>query len=77
MGFHNVNPLTGDFALEIQKAFLVEQGEKTRAVNRCMLMGNFFDILNHSDNEFSLHDSTKTWLIAPHLKYSNGVIIKG
>lgn len=42
---HNVNPATGDFAVEIGEGFTWDRGEMTGSVRECSIVGNFFDLL--------------------------------
>jgi len=61
MGFHNLNPMTGDFALSISTGFFVEHGELTKPIRGCMLVGNFFDIMKNIKG-FHKEDVIRGWI---------------
>lgn len=44
LGAHTANPISGDFSVEANNAFLVEGGEFT-PVKKAMLSGNIFDLM--------------------------------
>ncbi|MCC7553349.1 MAG: TldD/PmbA family protein [Methanobacteriaceae archaeon] len=46
LGAHTANPISGDFSVEANNAFLIENGEITKPVKKAMISGNLFEILN-------------------------------
>ena len=46
LGAHTANPISGDFSVEANNAFLIENGEITNSVKKAMISGNIFEILN-------------------------------
>ncbi|WP_409200561.1 TldD/PmbA family protein [Methanobrevibacter sp. DSM 116169] len=46
LGAHTANPISGDFSVEANNAFLIENGEITKSVKKAMISGNIFEILN-------------------------------
>lgn len=46
LGAHTANPISGDFSVEANNAFLIENGEITDSVKKAMISGNIFEILN-------------------------------
>ncbi len=45
LGAHTANPISGDFSVEANNAFLIENGEITKPVKKAMISGNIFDAL--------------------------------
>lgn len=45
IGAHTANPLTGDFSVEVQNAFIMEDGACQQPVRKAMIAGNIFDML--------------------------------
>lgn len=45
IGAHTANPLTGDFSVEVQNAFFMEDGIHQRPIRKAMLAGNIFEML--------------------------------
>ncbi|RQD79944.1 MAG: TldD/PmbA family protein, partial [Methanocalculus sp. MSAO_Arc1] len=45
IGAHTANPLTGDFSVEIQNAFFMEDGHIQEPIRKAMLAGNIFGML--------------------------------
>ncbi len=45
IGAHTANPLTGDFSVEVQNAFIMEDGICQQPVRKAMLAGNIFEML--------------------------------
>lgn len=56
LGAHTANPISGDFSVEVNNAFIIENGELVNPVKKGMLSGNIFEVL--SDVE-ALSDSVK------------------
>lgn len=46
IGAHTANPLTGDFSVEVQNAFFMEDGIIQEPVRKAMIAGNIFDMLS-------------------------------
>lgn len=44
IGAHTANPLTGDFSVEVQNAFIMEDGIIQEPVRKAMIAGNIFDM---------------------------------
>ena len=47
IGSHTSNPITGDFAVEIQNAFMVKNGEEI-PIKKGLLSGNIFECLKEA-----------------------------
>ncbi len=45
IGAHTANPLTGDFSVEVQNSFFMEDGVKGDPIRKAMLAGNIFEML--------------------------------
>ncbi|MGL4669471.1 MAG: TldD/PmbA family protein [Methanobacteriaceae archaeon] len=45
LGAHTANPISGDFSVEANNAFLIENGEITKPIKKAMLGGNIFSSL--------------------------------
>ncbi len=69
MGYHNMNPVSGDFSLDISLAML--DGKPVRG---CFLTGNIFDILR--DGEWGRTSKTREWLTSPTLSFEGRVVAK-
>lgn len=48
LGAHTANPISGDFSVEANNAFIIENGEITGPVKKAMLSGNIFQVLKQS-----------------------------
>lgn len=46
IGAHTANPLTGDFSVEVQNAFIMEDGICQQPVRKAMIAGNIFEMLS-------------------------------
>jgi PmbA protein len=42
LGAHTANPISGDFSVEANNAFIIENGEITTPVKKAMISGNIF-----------------------------------
>ena len=69
MGYHNMNPVSGDFSLDISLAILGD-----RPVRGCVLTGNIFDILKNG--EWGRRAKTRGWLTSPVLSFEGEVVAK-
>ena len=45
LGAHTANPITGDFSVEVNNGFIIEDGEKTKPIKKAMISGNVYEIL--------------------------------
>lgn len=45
LGAHTANPISGDFSVEANNAFLIENGEITTPVKKAMISGNIYEVL--------------------------------
>lgn len=45
LGAHTANPISGDFSVEANNAFKIENGEITDPINKAMISGNIFEIM--------------------------------
>ena len=45
LGAHTANPISGDFSVEANNAFKIENGELTDSINKAMISGNIFEIM--------------------------------
>jgi PmbA protein len=75
MGFHNMNTVTGDFALDIAKGFLIENGELGRAVKGCMLVGNFLEVLK-GPMDFDSNPRWRGSFCCPRMRFNGRVVSK-
>ena len=46
LGAHTANPISGDFSVEASNAFKIEKGELNYPINKAMISGNIFEIMN-------------------------------
>ncbi len=46
LGAHTANPISGDFSVEVNNGFLIENGEISKPVKKAMVSGNIFNILS-------------------------------
>ncbi|MEA4956235.1 Metalloprotease TldD [bioreactor metagenome] len=46
LGAHTANPISGDFSVEANNAFLIENGEISKPVKKAMISGNIFQALS-------------------------------
>ena len=46
LGAHTANPISGDFSVEVNNAFIIENGELVAPVKKGMLSGNIFEVLS-------------------------------
>ena len=67
MGYHNMNPVSGDFSLDISLALL---GDKP--VRGCVLTGNIFKILESCS--FGRGDETRDWFTGPRIAFEGRVV---
>ena len=47
LGAHTANPISGDFSVEANNAFKIENGEISYPVKKAMLSGNIFDVMKN------------------------------
>ena len=47
LGAHTANPISGDFSVEANNAFKIEDGELTDPINKAMISGNVFEIMKN------------------------------
>ncbi|MDR2623518.1 MAG: TldD/PmbA family protein [Methanobrevibacter sp.] len=47
LGAHTANPISGDFSVESNNSFLIENGEIAKPVKKAMIVGNIFDGLSN------------------------------
>ncbi|KZX10988.1 TldD/PmbA family protein [Methanobrevibacter curvatus] len=45
LGAHTANPISGDFSVEINNPFLIENGEITKPIKKAMISGNIFKVI--------------------------------
>ena len=45
LGAHTANPISGDFSVEANNAFKIENGELTDPIDKAMISGNIFEIM--------------------------------
>ncbi|WP_410319919.1 TldD/PmbA family protein [Methanobrevibacter sp.] len=45
LGAHTANPISGDFSVEANNTFKIENGELTDPINKAMISGNIFEIM--------------------------------
>lgn len=49
LGAHTANPISGDFSVECNNAFTVENGEITDGVKKAMISGNIYELMGKCD----------------------------
>ncbi|MFC2174735.1 TldD/PmbA family protein [archaeon] len=69
MGYHNMNPVTGDFSLDIVLALL--DGKPVRG---CVLTGNVFKMLE--EGEWTGKPETRDWFTSPMFSFEGEVVGK-
>ena len=69
MGYHNMNPISGDFSLDITLALLDET-----PIRGCVLTGNIFDILKEA--KFCGASETREWFTSPQMVFDGKVVAK-
>ena len=47
LGAHTANPISGDFSVEANNAFKIENGELSDSINKAMISGNIFEIMKN------------------------------
>ena len=45
LGAHTANPISGDFSVEANNAFIIENGEITDSVKKAMISGNIYELM--------------------------------
>ena len=49
LGAHTANPISGDFSVEANNAFTIENGEITDGVKKAMISGNIYELMRKCD----------------------------
>lgn len=49
LGAHTANPISGDFSVEVNNGFLIENGEITKTVKKAMISGNVYETLKNCE----------------------------
>lgn len=49
LGAHTANPISGDFSVEANNAFVIENGEITDSIKKAMISGNIYDLMKNCD----------------------------
>ncbi len=49
LGAHTANPISGDFSVEVNNGFLIENGEITKPVKKAMISGNVYETLKNCE----------------------------
>lgn len=49
LGAHTANPISGDFSVEANNAFVIENGEISHAVKKAMISGNIYELMKGCD----------------------------
>ena len=75
MGFHNMNPITGDFALDVTQGFTIRDGELDKPIRGCMLVGNFLKIME-GEVEFGKEERGRSWFFTPRLGFKGKIVSK-
>lgn len=72
MAVHNVNPVTGDFSVEIAAGFTLEKGEIKKPIRGCAIVGNFFEVLKglRACDDAQAHG----WYYGPSLVYRGKIV---
>jgi len=74
IGAHTANEISGDFSVECQNSFLIENGEMTKPIRSVMVSGNVFDILKKIDG--AGHDVRHTGsVVTPSVRISDLSVI--
>lgn len=70
LGAHTANPISGDFSVEVNNAFIIKNGELDSPVKKGMLSGNIFEVL-HDVEALSNSVKQKGSVILPRLLAHN------
>ncbi|WP_413826943.1 TldD/PmbA family protein [Methanobrevibacter sp. UBA313] len=49
LGAHTANPISGDFSVEVNNGFLIENGEITKPIKKAMISGNVFETFKNCE----------------------------
>lgn len=49
LGAHTANPISGDFSVECNNAFTIENGEITDGIKKAMISGNIYELMGKCD----------------------------
>ena len=49
LGAHTANPISGDFSVELNNAFTIENGEITDGVKKAMISGNIYELMKNCE----------------------------
>jgi PmbA protein len=49
LGAHTANPISGDFSVEVNNGFLIENGEITKPIKKAMISGNVYETLKNCE----------------------------
>ena len=74
LGAHTANPISGDFSVEANNAFKIENGEITDGVKKAMISGNIFDIMKRCDGLKSEIKQKGSFIIPKIIAYDLKVI---
>lgn len=47
LGAHTANPISGDFSVEVNNAFTIENGEIADGIKKAMISGNIYDLMKN------------------------------
>ncbi|MBN3037641.1 MAG: TldD/PmbA family protein [Candidatus Diapherotrites archaeon] len=74
MGYHNINGVTGDFALDVVHGFMFKDGEAIKPFRGSLLVGNVFSIIK----DCALHekDEHRGDFIGPAIAFNGRVVSK-
>lgn len=49
LGAHTANPISGDFSVEVNNAFTIENGEISDGIKKAMISGNIYELMKKCD----------------------------
>ena len=73
MGYHNMNTVTGDFALTIIEGFTLDGGVLDKPIRGCVLRGNVFKALK-DDPHFGKTVISRDWFNSPRMSFDAEVV---
>lgn len=74
LGAHTANPISGDFSVEANNAFIIENGELKKPVKKAMLSGNIFECLKEAES-FTKESKQFGSFILPKIIFKNIKVI--
>ena len=77
LGAHTANPISGDFSVEANNAFKIENGEISDPINKAMISGNIFEIMKNIEGLKSEIKQYGSYIIPKMLAHDLRVVGQG